>query len=134
MNRRKLLQAAAVVPFAAPAIVGAQDKVLRITTWGGKWGEIMRGEVLPAFEKEHGCKVEADSAFPYVPKLQASPKSKPVYDVLHTNTNEQTALAEIGLVEPKLDPKKVPNLADVYPYAVSDRMIGVSIFTSAIGF
>ena len=138
MNRRKLLKAAAAgaaaAPFMAPAIVGAQDKVLRITTWGGKWGEIMKGEVLPAFEKEHKCKVEVDSAFPYVPKLQASPKSKPVYDVLHTNTNEQVALAEMGLVEPKLDPRKVPNLADVYPYAVSDRMIGVSIFTSAIGF
>src|ERR1043166_3492722 len=116
MNRRQLLQVAAAAPFAAPAIVGAQEKVLRITTWGGKWGEIMKGEVLPAFEKEHKCKVEVDSAFPFVPKL--------VYDVLHTNPNEQTALAEIGLVEPKIDPKKVPNLADVYPYAVSEKMIG----------
>jgi putative spermidine/putrescine transport system substrate-binding protein len=41
--------------------------------------------------------------------------------------------AEQDLVEPKLDVKKVPNLVDVYPYAVSDKMVGVSIFTSAIG-
>jgi putative spermidine/putrescine transport system substrate-binding protein len=27
----------------------------------------------------------------------------------------------------------VPNLADVYPYAISDKIVGVSIFTSAIG-
>jgi putative spermidine/putrescine transport system substrate-binding protein len=27
----------------------------------------------------------------------------------------------------------VPNIADVYPYAVSDKIVGVSIFTSAIG-
>jgi putative spermidine/putrescine transport system substrate-binding protein len=133
MKRRDVLKAAAVLPFAAPAIVNAQEPTLKITTWGGKWGEIMKGEVLPAFEKEHKCKVEVDSAFPFVPKLQASPKSKPVYDVLHTNSNEQWALAEIGLVEPKIDPKKVPNVADVYGYAVSDKIVGVSIFTSAIG-
>jgi putative spermidine/putrescine transport system substrate-binding protein len=39
-----------------------------------------------------------------------------------------------GLVEPKLDVKNVPNLADVYPYAVSDKIVGVCAFTSAIGF
>ena len=30
--------------------------------------------------------------------------------------------------------KNVPNLADVYPYAVSDKIVGVCAFTSAIGF
>ena len=30
--------------------------------------------------------------------------------------------------------KQVPNLADVYPYAVSDKIVGVCAFTSAIGF
>ena len=34
---------------------------------------------------------------------------------------------------PKIDAKEVPELADVYPYAVSDKIVGVSIFTSAIG-
>ena len=39
-----------------------------------------------------------------------------------------------GLVEPKLSAKDIPNLADVYDYAVSDKICGVSAFTSAIGF
>jgi len=39
----------------------------------------------------------------------------------------------MGIVEPKIDAKQVPNIADVYPYAVSDKMVGVCIFTSAIG-
>ena len=39
-----------------------------------------------------------------------------------------------GLVEPKLDVKAIPNLADVYAYAVSNKICGVSAFTSAIGF
>jgi putative spermidine/putrescine transport system substrate-binding protein len=137
ISRRRFLAttttgaAAGVLGF--PAVLRAQTSTLHITTWGGKWGEVQKNENLPAFEKEFKCKVEVDSAFPFVPKLQASPKNKPIYDVLHTNSNEQWALAVRGLVEAKIDPKKVPNLADVYPYAVSDKIVGVSIFTSAIG-
>ena len=137
ISRRRFLAttttgaAAGVLGF--PAVLRAQTSTLHITTWGGKWGEVQKNENLPAFEKEFKCKVEVDSAFPFVPKLQASPRNKPIYDVLHTNSNEQWALAVRGLVEPKVDPKKVPNLADVYPYAVSDKIVGVSIFTSAIG-
>jgi putative spermidine/putrescine transport system substrate-binding protein len=125
--------AAAFAALGAPAILRAQTATLKITTWGGKWGEIMKGEVLPAFEKEFKCTVSADQAFPFVPKLQASPKGNPVYDVLHTNSNEQWNCVELGLVNARLDHKKVPNIADVYPYAISDKIVGVSIFTSAIG-
>jgi putative spermidine/putrescine transport system substrate-binding protein len=136
ITRRTLLKggsAAAAATIAMPWVARADDPVLRITTWGGKWGEIMKGQVLPAFEKEHKCKVEVDSAFPYYPKLLASPRSKPIYDVFHANSNEQWAAAEAGLIEPKVDAKLVPNIADVYPYAVSDKIVGVSIFTSAVG-
>jgi putative spermidine/putrescine transport system substrate-binding protein len=133
LSRRTLLQGtAATLALGAPA-VHAQTTVLKTTAWGGKWGEVMKGQIIPAFEKEFKCKVETDSAFPYYPKLQATPKNAPLYDVLHTNTSEQWQAVEVGLVEPKLDVKKVPNLADVYPYAVSDKIVGVTIFTSAIG-
>jgi putative spermidine/putrescine transport system substrate-binding protein len=134
-TRRRVLLGAAVTGAAAamPAVLRAQSSVLKITTWGGKWGEIMKGKVLPAFEKEFKCTVEADQAFPYLPKLQASPKAEPLYDVLHSNSNEQWQAVELGLVERKITTKEVPNIADVYPYAVSDKIAGVSIFTSAIG-
>src|SRR5262249_36987586 len=69
----------------------------------------------------------------YIPKLMASPRSKPLYDVLHTNSDQLWQAAAADLVEPKLDVRKVPNLADVYPYAVSDKIVGVCMFTSAIG-
>src|SRR5215475_5146462 len=134
-SRRQVLLAAAVTgaAVAAPSLLRAQSSVLKITTWGGKWGEIMKGKVLPAFEQEFKCTVEADQAFPYLPKLQASPKTAPLYDVLHSNSNEQWQAVEVGLVERKITAKEVPNIADVYPYAVSDKIVGVSIFTSAIG-
>ena len=78
--------------------------------------------------------METDSAFPYLPKLQASPRSAPVYDVLHTNSNEQWAAARDGPGRAQdRSPSWCPNIADVYPYAVSDKIVGVCIFTSAIG-
>ena len=135
ISRRTVLGtgALAVATLAAPSILHAQTKTLKITTWGGKWGEIMKATVLPAFEKEFKCTVSADQAFPYVPKLQASPKNDPLYDVLHTNSNEQWNCFTEGLVMDKITPKEAPNVADVYPWAVSDKIVGVAIFTSAIG-
>ena len=137
ISRRKALRTAAglaaLSTAGAPAILHAQTKTLKITTWGGKWGDIMKATVLPAFEKEFKCTVSADQAFPYVPKLQASSKNDPLYDVLHTNSNEQWNCFTEGLVMEKITAKEVPNVADVYPYAVSDKIVGVTIFTSAIG-
>ena len=136
LNRRQFLAtsaAAGIGVIAAPHIARADAATLRITGWGGKWGQTMSNELIPAFEKEFKCKVETDSAFPYLPKLQASSRLAPVYDVLHTNSNEQWAALEMGIVEAKIDAKQVPNIADVYPYAVSDKMVGACIFTSAIG-
>jgi len=91
ITRRRLLAAAgaAAATVAAPAVLRAQTATLKTTAWGGKWGEVMKAEIIPAFEKEFKCKVETDSAFPYYPKLQATPRDAPLYDVLHSNTNEQ---------------------------------------------
>ena len=53
VSRRTLLQsggaALALSAIAAPRIARAETATLKITTWGGKWGEVMKGEVLPAF-------------------------------------------------------------------------------------
>src|SRR3979490_3552812 len=90
LSRRTFLSgAAAAATIGAPGSLHAQTAVLKTTAWGGKWGEVMKGQIIPAFEKEFKCKVEADSAFPYYPKLQSTPKNAPLYDVLHTNTSEQ---------------------------------------------
>jgi putative spermidine/putrescine transport system substrate-binding protein len=134
-TRRTLLKSAAAgtALIAAPWVANAQAATLKITTWGGKWGDVMKGEVLPAFEKEMNCKIEADQAFPYIPKLAASPAKDPLYDVLHANSNEQWLALEQGLVMEKIAAKEVPNIKEVYPYAVSERIVGVTIFTSAVG-
>jgi putative spermidine/putrescine transport system substrate-binding protein len=132
LTRRALIGTAAAL-VAAPHVANAQAATLKITTWGGKWGEVMKGEVLPAFEKEAKCKVEADQAFPYMPKLAASPLKDPLYDVLHSNSNEQWSAVTQGLVMEKIGVREVPNIKDLYPYAVSEKIAGVTIFTSAVG-
>ena len=137
ISRRQALRTgaglAAIAAVGAPSILHAQTRTLKITTWGGKWGEVMKATVLPAFEKEFKCTVSADQAFPFVPKLQASSKNDPIYDVLHTNSNEQWNSFTEGLVMEKITAKEVPNVTDVYPWAASDKIVGVAIFTSAIG-
>ena len=50
ISRRKALRAgaglAALATVGAPSILHAQTKTLKITTWGGKWGEIMNQLML----------------------------------------------------------------------------------------
>src|SRR5882724_3681889 len=137
ISRRKALRAgaglAAIGALGAPAIAHAETKTLKITTWGGKWGDAMKAAVLPAFEKEFKCTVSADQALPFLPKLQASSRNDPLYDVLHANSNEQWSALTEGLVMDKITVKEVPNVADVYPWAASDKIVGVTILTSAIG-
>ncbi|MEF2070313.1 ABC transporter substrate-binding protein [Consotaella aegiceratis] len=135
-GRRRFLgtvAAGAAVSLAMPHIARAQASELNITGWGGKWGEIFDSTLAPMFEKEFGGKLVRDTSFPFLPKLQSSSRSNPIYDVLHTNSNEQWAAVKMGLVEPELDKSQIPNLADLYDYATSDKIVGVSMFTSAIG-
>lgn len=134
MIHRRLLLGTTLGALAAPALVGAQSaNTLRITGWGGRWGELMRQDVIPAFERANACRVEVDTAFPFVPKLMASPRGRPIYDVLHANTNEQWAVFEQGLVEKTPDLSKIPNAAAIHSYATSPGIVGVVIFTSATG-
>ena len=55
ISRRALLGAlgtgTALGALSRPHVACAQAATLKITTWGGKWGEVMKGEVIPAFER-----------------------------------------------------------------------------------
>jgi putative spermidine/putrescine transport system substrate-binding protein len=135
-GRRRFLATAAAagaVTLGTPLVARAESSQLSITGWGGKWGEVFDAQVGPMFEKEFNCKIMRDTSFPFVPKLQSSSRRNPIYDVLHSNQNDQAAAAKMGLVEQKLDASKIPNIADLYDYATSKTINGVCMFTSAIG-
>ena len=136
VTRRTLLStgvAAGAMVLATPYIANAQAVTLNVTGWGGKWGDEFDKNLTAMFEAETGGKLQRDTSFPFLPKLQASSRSDPIYDVLHTNNNEQWAAAEMGLIEPVVPADQVPNMADLYDYAKSDKVAGVVMFTSAIG-
>lgn len=135
-NRRQFLgtaAAAGAMTLGAPLVARAQNSELNITGWGGKWGEVFDSSIGPKFEKEFGCTIVRDSSFPFTPKLQASSRRNPIYDVLHANQNAQAAAVKMGLVEEQIDPTNIPNMKDLYDYATSDTINGVCMFTSAIG-
>jgi putative spermidine/putrescine transport system substrate-binding protein len=55
LSRRRFLAAGASVGLGAldsPSIARADAPVLNVTGWGGKWGDVMRSDVGPAFETE----------------------------------------------------------------------------------
>lgn len=54
VTRRRFLAltAGAAGLLGAPAVARPQTATLKITTWGGKWGGVMKGWALPAFEQE----------------------------------------------------------------------------------
>lgn len=120
----------------APFVIAKQDpEKLRITGWGGGWEKLMHETVYPPFEKEYNVKIETDTAFPFPPKLLSSPKDNPIYDVLHSNTNEVQKAYDAGYLVDRSEytTDNVPNVADLYDYAHSDRLPGIAAFTSAVG-
>jgi putative spermidine/putrescine transport system substrate-binding protein len=137
MTRRTFMKTAGAAAVAVgtigfPAIVRSAPTELNISGWGGKWSQIMKASVYPAFEKEHNCVIKTDTAFPFAPKLLASPRSKPIYDVMHSNSNAQWKVAVAGFLD-DLDARKIPNIANLHSFAASDKIAGVAAFTSAIG-
>lgn len=141
LNSGKILGASALGAgmFAArqaPYVIAKQEpETLRITGWGGGWEKLMHESVYPPFEKEFNVKIETDTAFPFPPKLMSSPKDDPIYDVLHSNTNEVQKAYDAGYLVDRTEysTTNVPNVADLYDYAHSERLPGIAAFTSAVG-
>lgn len=120
----------------APYVIARQEpETLRITGWGGGWETLMHETVYPPFEEEYNVKIETDTAFPFPPKLFSSPKDDPIYDVLHSNTNEVQKAYDGGYLVDRSEytDATVPNIVDLYDYAHSDRLPGIAAFTSAVG-
>lgn len=120
----------------APFVIAKQDpEVLKITGWGGGWQTLMEEVVYPPFEEEYNVTLETDTAFPFPPKLLSSPKDDPIYDVLHSNTNEVQKAYDAGYLVDRSEytADNLSNLPDLYDYAHSDRLPGIAAFTSAVG-
>ncbi|KAH2775442.1 hypothetical protein KXW38_002251, partial [Aspergillus fumigatus] len=59
MKTFRLLAAVSITALVAvPSAVSAQQKTLYVAGYGGSFEKTIRDEVIPAFEKENGVKVE----------------------------------------------------------------------------
>lgn len=136
LSRRRLLAVGAALAagtIAAPTVLRAQTPVLKIAGWGGTWDEIFKAHVVPTFEAEHGCKVEIDTGWPFMPKLLSSSPARPFYDVLLANPHDHWKALESGHVLDAYSEADVPNLADIYAFAKRDGLVGLTFLNSAVG-
>lgn len=137
LNRRTLLgtAAASATLLAMPAITRAQTNVLRISTWGGKWAELLNspGSAVEKFQKLTGATVEMDNAFPFLPKLLASSVADPIYDMFHDGPSLQWAARRSGHTVEQVDTSKLTNFKDLHAFATSPLVAGIAPFTSVLG-
>ena len=102
---------------AVATSASAQDKTLRINSFGGAYETAHRKCVIAPFEKETGATVQIVTAYSAdaFAQLRAQ-KSAPQYDVINFSGGQEIVAASEGLLSP-IDPKKLSNAADVYDIA-----------------
>src|SRR6266849_3146114 len=87
LSRRTLIRAAAATAALAPMgyvrNAWSQGKSIQMGIWGGPQGEFIRKTVIPAFEKDFGCKLLAEegATLGQISRLRAS-KDNPKYTVM----------------------------------------------------
>ena len=114
INRRHFLKgtaAAAAASIAAPAIVRAADRELRILTWEGYAGP----EWLDKFKSDTGATVNivyAGSADEMFAKMQGSQAAD--FDIVSFDTSLFPRYIDAKLIQP-MDPSKIPNIKNIAP-------------------
>jgi putative spermidine/putrescine transport system substrate-binding protein len=123
VSRRRYLQIAGgltglTVLTAAGAAEADSDNELVVTVNGGVSGEFAQNVVFPEFEKRTGGKIIAVAGLTMqnLAKLRAS-KGRPSLDVIGMDPPGTVPAASEGLLE-KLDPNKIPNMRDLFSWAV----------------
>lgn len=137
ISRRTFVKAATLAGVAAPTVFvrngWAQGKTIQVGIWGGPQGEFIRKTVLPAFEKDFGCKVLAEegTTLGQISRLRAT-KDQPKYTVMFVDDLGVEIAKREGLIDP-LPRDKMPNLAKVYPRFFYEDGYGVALAVSTAG-
>ena len=99
----------------APAIVRAQRPPLRVQCMGGAVEKIIREDILPGFEKQHGMEVQliVEDDVTILPKLQVS-RGRAPYDVCLMDNDKAILGAEAGLWAPDVS-GRLSNIGAILP-------------------
>ncbi|ORM65506.1 ABC transporter substrate-binding protein [Pantoea rodasii] len=135
MKRRTFIKAvagAALLPYIQVK-ANAADRVLQVGVYNSAQGALIKQKVLPAFEKEHNCKVltTEGATLANIAALRAT-KAKPVFSVMSMDDIGVPQAKAENLIEP-LPAEGIPNLTNVFDrYLLSDRH-GVGFSVSMAG-
>jgi len=113
---RKYLAASAVL-LCSIGHVQAQEKTIVVNSFGGDYEKFHRTCVIAPFEKKTGTKVRVVTLYSVdlLAQLRAQ-KASPQWDVALFSGGQEIVAAAEGLILP-IDPKTIPNVADVYDFA-----------------
>ena len=111
---RRTVLAGALAALATPAI-GQSSRPFVVATFGGLFEKLLRDQVIPEFERQHGVRVELElgTGSTFIPKLIASGRRSP-YDVVHLNDDEAFLGASAGLWAPDQS-ARLPSASALYP-------------------
>ena len=126
IGRRSLMATAAAAAFPWHALGAETEGSLVFGGYGGTLEQVERDNIIPAFQKATGIKVElvVGTALSNYAKVVAS-RNRPDMDVYWSNELTHAAGKQQGLYD-KLDPAVVTNLPDVLDIGRDPDNIGVA--------
>lgn len=112
MYYRYLITSAAIL-MSLPGVAVAEDCVLRVTTWGGSYQATYQA-VAEKFEQENNCHIEwvVGASPDHLIKARLGQVDVATNTLLNSIAGEKEGLWQ------KLDPEKIPNMANLYPNAI----------------
>ncbi len=130
--KRHLLASVAALTLAGSGSAFAQTKTIYFASYGGSFEQTIRKEIMPAFEKKFGVKVEyvAGNSTDTLAKLQAQ-KGNQQIDVIVVDDGPAYQAVELGFCAP-LTP--APIYDDLYPTArfKSGKAVAVGLVGTGI--
>ncbi|MGG5818069.1 extracellular solute-binding protein [Falsiroseomonas sp. HW251] len=130
-TRRALLGTALAAPFVKS--VAAQTREIVVGIWGGAQGDFVKRQIIPAFERDFGCKVLAEEGFTLanVAKMRAT-KENPRFSVMFIDDLAIPIAKAEGLIA-ELPRDRMPALANLYPRFMYEDGYGTALGISLGG-
>lgn len=98
-------------------------QTLRVFVYSGAWEKGFNQHFVPRFEAQTGAKVVVDPGWwDSIPKLKASPKGQPAFDLVLTDATQGYPAIKEGLFQ-NIDLGKIPNKANFVSSALDNWVV-----------
>lgn len=130
-TRRLLLGTVLATPFVKP--LAAQQREISVGIWGGAQGDYVKRQIIPAFERDFGCKVLPEEGFTLanVSKMRAT-KDNPRFSVMFIDDLAIPIAKAEGLIA-ELPRDRMPAMANLYPRFLYEEGFGTALGISLGG-